>query len=326
MSGQVDTLLEVEGGGGRDLPDDPDQIFRERGPRPQPDPMSPREYVGENFVRGKRFLKHGGETDLESYATSKASLAQLPGYGPKTVTLRHSQPFHAIGSRLEFMFYNSDQPDVCKTLPSAERVARRSGVSLAMVESDIQDVIKRYRIGFPRAEPRPRWRQELRKIYDKHFGQSSQARNNISLCLMTRLKCEPCFLGCPECSKIGISEQSASSLWLGDLKVDAATLRSMRKHYGLKRWSSLSAVQVPHHGSCHSWEAGNAAQFDPELFIHCVPDISNHHPHRDVESDLLAHNVLRADYRYGVSIRFRSQPGHMILRTKNDTVFDPFFF
>lgn len=326
LSGQVDTLLEVEGGGGRDLPDDPDQIFRERGPRPQPDPMSPREYVGENFVRGKRFLKHGGETDLESYATSKASLAQLPGYGPKTVTLRHSQPFHAIGSRLEFMFYNSDQPDVCKTLPSAERVARRSGVSLAMVESDIQDVIKRYRIGFPRAEPRPRWRQELRKIYDKHFGQSSQARNNISLCLMTRLKCEPCFLGCPECSKIGISEQSASSLWLGDLKVDAATLRSMRKHYGLKRWSSLSAVQVPHHGSCHSWEAGNAAQFDPELFIHCVPDISNHHPHRDVESDLLAHNVLRADYRYGVSIRFRSQPGHMILRTKNDTVFDPFFF
>lgn len=326
LLGQVETLLEVEGGRGPGVPDDPDQIFRERGPGPRPDPVHPGEEVREDFVRRKRFLKHGGETDLEHFATPKASPPKLPGHGPRTVTLRHSQPFYAIGSRLEFMFYSSDQPDVCKSLPSGERVARRSGASLAVVEKDIQDVIKRYRVGFPRTKPRPRWRQELRKIYDKHFGQSSQARNNISLCLMTRLTCSPCSPGCHVCAKRRISELSAASLWLGDLKVDAATLISMRKHYGFKRWSSLSAVQVPHHGSCHSWEAGNAAQFAPDLFIHCIPDTSKHHPHKNVESDLLAYNVLHADYRYGVSIRFRSQPGRMISRTKNDTVFDPSFF
>ncbi|MNF96897.1 hypothetical protein D3C84_797050 [compost metagenome] len=141
---------------------------------------------------------------------------------------------------------------------------------------------------------------------------------------MTRLKYSPCSPRCRVCARF--AEHGAASLWLGDLKVDAATLRSMREHYGVKRWSSLSAVQVPHHGSRHSWEVGNAAKFAPDLFIHCVPDASKLHPHAYVESDLRDFNVLRADYRYGVSIRFLSKPGRMISRTTNDTVFDPSFF
>lgn len=324
LSGQVEVLLEVKGTRGTDAPENQDQIFRERGQDPRPDPVYLGEEMREEFDQRKRLLKHGGETDLGRFTTPKASPPNLPGYGPSTVTLWHSQPFYAIGSRLEFMFYNSDQPDVCKTLPSGERVARRSGAILPMVEKEIQDVINRYRVGFPRTNPRPRWRQELRKIYDKHFGQSSQTRNNISLCLMTRLTYSPCSQRCRVCARF--SEHGAASLWLGDLKVDAATLRSMREHYGVKRWTSLSAVQVPHHGSCHSWEAGNAAKFAPDLFIHCVPDASKHHPHEYVESDLRDFNVLRADYRYGVSIRFLSQPGRMISRTTNDAVFDPSFF
>lgn len=368
LSDRVENLLFVEGGPAPDTPPEPE---------PQSDdpdwPRRPSSREDENRKRPaeREQPRDVRDTNLGELVTPLNTFGSAGAAAPRLALLQHSQPVQALGPDLEFMFYNSDQPDMCRTRIHGVRIARRSKAPLAQVEAEILQLTQQLQIGQPGVKPRRPWREKLRRAYDHHFGNSGQARNNISLCLMTRVpgpQCEPecpectapCCCGAPVlCAEIGppcdyygrscshcrswcnywgrprehfcsrcgdrrhrrygylcrwcshlyrrpghgqsICSIGTANLCLGDLTVTSSTIDSMQRHFA-HRWDALAAVQVPHHGSHHSWRRDNAYHFDPDLFIHCVPDHSSHHPHAEVNNDLLWYPVRRANYSQGVRI------------------------
>lgn len=327
LSERVENLLFVEGGPSPDTPveprpqgDDPDRPHR---------PLSKEDDDRTEQPEGKQ-PRYGHGTNLDELVTPLNSF----GTAPRLALLQHSQPVQALGSDLEFMFYNSDQPDMCRTRADGVRIARRSKAPLAVVEAEILQLTQQLQVGRPGVKPQRQWRKKLRDAYDRHFGKSSQARNNISLCLMTRVSiplckrwcflcelygqryecnCGPYGRVCRQCKILYLRRErgypgcsaGTASLCLGDLTVTASTIDSMQRHFA-HRWDALAAVQVPHHGSHHSWSKGNATRFDPYLFVQCVPDASRHHPHPSVESDIRQYCALRANYSQGVKIKMRA--------------------
>ncbi|WLI13447.1 MULTISPECIES: hypothetical protein [Pseudomonas] len=304
LAERVETILEVEGGIAKDLPNDPERGGSRQDLNPPRDAGGPFE---EHTPRreARRDLEQNWATDLGSQIVPLSMGPLSKDAGPLVAKLNHSRPFRVINTNLEFMFYNSDQPDVCRSLPTGERVARRSGATMSAVDSEIQDIVKRYRVGLPNHKPKPHWRDKLRSIYDKHFGQSAKARNNISLCLLTRM-IRPCDYFCPLCAVHGTRhpQPHVATLLLGDLKVDSLTIQSMAKHFGSQRWRRLSVVQVPHHGSALSWKPGNARLLQAATYVQCVPDTSPYHPHKDVVADIGARRIKRADYRSGLLLSY----------------------
>lgn len=324
LNEQVESILVVDG---RRPPETNNTSDRPLDDLPDSWPQNhsgPEDYYVDRIER-KRRLANGGATDLGEKTTGHPGASNQMGSGPKLATLHHSQAFNAIGGNVEFMFYNSHQPSLCSTTSTGVHTARRSGATMAAIDAEVQDVVRRYNIGVPRGRPRPLWKKALRDIYDHHFGSSSHARNNISLCLMTRT-IMPCKAKCIPClRRYSHPKKSAGSLLLGDLKIDGAIIASMQEHFGAVRWNDLEVVQVPHHGSQHSWEPGIASMFDAGLFIHCIPTVSPHHPHPTVTADLAPHYVLKANYHKGVQVNFKTRPGHLELSCWNDDLFKPTF-
>lgn len=299
LTGQVDAVLRIEGGprGDGDPPVD-------GGPTPFPggpvDDTRPRidraDYDGK---KGVGFSKAVGVTGKTS--------------APQMLVWKHASPMAAMGLPLELMFYNSTQHDLFRRDGTGALLARRSNRPIASVQADVDSVLRLYRLHDLSKLPRRMWRDALRAVYAKHFGNSSQQKNNISLCLLVR----PLGSDVDDCSIFkdrGICRRSpgrsthirdrAGTLLLGDLRVDSATLAEMRAHFGSIRWADISTVQVPHHGSRHSWKPGAAAAFKPDRFIHCIPDASALHPHKTVDDDLHGFSVRRADYRAGVVLDY----------------------
>ncbi|HFK2923658.1 TPA: hypothetical protein ACGY8I_001200 [Aeromonas hydrophila] len=306
LAGQVDTLLLVQGGSSSNndtpvngeplpLPGEPEENRRRRDSRPDTD-------VTTSFQGTRTIVTgHSGNTNTATV--------------PRVVFWNHRIAAASCGSFLELMFFNATQPDLFRTNASNSLLARRSGQPISVVQADVDVVVQRYRLQDLRRSPKKGWRDALRAVYVKHFGSSSQQRNNISLCLLIRpLASEvgSCSLGLfgqrniyspTPPSRVSIIEK-AGTLLLGDLRIDKATLAEMQVHFGAVRWADLSTVQVPHHGSQHSWESGVAKVFRPERFIQCVPYESSHHPHKNVSDDLRGADVFHADYKAGVVIDY----------------------
>lgn len=294
LSEQVDSILFVRGGSRGE-----NDLSVNDGPRPLPDQQQSEEESQRSFEykTDKQFRLDYLEGDGQSGVPS-----------PRLLLWQHAWPSFAPRFPIELMFFNSEQPNLFRQTTAGDRVARRSGASVETLQAEISTVTCRYELKNLSKRPKRGWRKALRRIYDRHFGHSSQARNNISLCLLVRplVEVQACSLFhsrdtqsvCPK------DTDKAGLLCLGDLCVDGNTIGAMKKHFGHTRWDSLSVVQVPHHGSRHSWTAGNAAAFAPDRFVHCVPDCSGHHPHKDVEKDLRGFNVLRADYWRGVALDY----------------------
>ena len=299
LAGQVDTVLLVQGGprgdddppvdtGAVPLPGGPDDNQRPRNDRP----------------------------DTDSTTALRLAIAPI-GTGtttaPRIVIWRHAASAVAHSIPLELMFFNATQPDLFRKNGSGGLLARRSRQSTLVVQADVEVVARRYGLYDLSRSLGRGWRDALRAVYAKHFGGSSQQRNNISLCLLVR----PLGVDVERCTifrrrEVHCSTRrhrvplvgKAGTLLLGDLRIDSATLAEMQAHFGPARWVDIGTVQVPHHGSRHSWEPGSAAVLGPDRFIHCVPDASFHHPHRSVNDDLSATAVFRADYRAGVAIDY----------------------
>ena len=293
LSDRVDSILLVRGGpdGGDNFPPDID-------PRPFPGPAP----SDDEFRRSPAV-----DADDRLRLDYPVESSQGGRSGPVLMLWQHGAPFAPSNLPVEFMFFNSEQPDLFRVNGIGERVARRSGASVGILRSEIDAVMRRYGLANLSKPPRRGWRDGLRHTYDRHFGETGQERNNISLCLLVR----PLGDRVEYCSifEDGIGGQiyprgRAGLLCLGDLRVDGDTLNAMQRHFGPARWASLSLVQVPHHGSRHSWVAGNAAAFAPDYFVHCVPDSSKYHPHEKVELDLHGYNVFRADYGHRVALDY----------------------
>jgi hypothetical protein len=299
LSGQVDTLLLVQGGRRED--GDPPV---DGGPVPLP--AGP----DDNQAALRRRSASDG---VGSLGLAGAALGARVAAEPSVVRWSHVVPTIARGLPLELMFFNSSQPNLFRVGRGGELLARRSRQSKLVVQAEVELAGRRLGLWNLSRAPRKGWRDALRAVYVRDFGACGQQRNNISLCLLVRplgSPVQPCtvFSDRELCSPIDWcrvpSIGKPGTLLLGDLRIDRATLSEMQGHFGLARWESLGSVQVPHHGSRHSWEPGAAAIFGPDRFIQCVPEDSSDHPHRSVTADLSSIPVLRADYRASVVVDY----------------------
>ncbi|MGE4243139.1 hypothetical protein, partial [Ramlibacter sp.] len=217
--------------------------------------------------------------------------------GPAIHLQSHSNSVKLVNQLpLEFVFFNS-------TLPN--EVAPSSGLSLDVVRAALQKLLQGLGINSGGRLPTRVWRPALRSFYDRHFGATGPARNNISLCMMIRPQSRSWnFFPCS--SEAGCVPASRQTLLLtGDLAMSSSEISAMKSHFG-PRWDELAVVQVPHHGSKHSWVKGNAASIGPVAFVQCIPDTCRlgRHPHASVSADLSAHPVFAADYQRGVIQQF----------------------
>jgi len=299
LSERVGAVLFVRGGTSGE---DETPVPADRGPERNKGPSNERERPDEFFEDS---IDHSAQerAPLEAVVSPLMSNASL--VKGKIAQMLHMSAFGPVGLPIEFMFFNSEQPDLFLS-EGDERVARKSLVPITVLQDEVEAVI--HLSGLDGSSRLNRmWRSELREIFDRHFGSSGQARNNISLCLMVRplINVEPCELFDKRNGILDASMKRGGLLCLGDLRIDTPTIQSMQAHFGPERWRSLAAVQVPHHGSKHSWESGSAAKFSPDHFIHCVPDRSGgHHPHKDVKNDLGIVPVHRADYSSKVVVDY----------------------
>ena len=291
LSERVESIVFIRGSSGGD--DDATLIGEPRLPVDQP----PSE---QSFD-----FEFGTRTDARFQSEYSGEISRSQASRMRLRIWHHASPLPVTYLPIEFMFYNSKRPDLFRKTAGGSRIARRSGATIEKLQAEIDAVMQLYGLKNPSRPPKRGWRSALRKVYERHFGQSAKTRNNISLCLLVRpLVSMSAF---PD-RRDYVSEHSidkSGSLCLGDIEVDADSISAMREHFGSVRWSSLCLVQVPHHGSRHSWETGSAAAFAADWFVHCVPDESAHHPHTDVENDLRGFNVLRADYKNRVTFDYR---------------------
>ena len=288
LSDRVDGVLLVQGGGGDGASD---------GGDPLPDPA---------LLDGVRRDARDGETP------DPADPGQYQDRGPggaaaeaRVLRRSHRQVVSVAGTfPFEFVFFNTALP---------ESVANRSRRDMRQVARDVASIFKRFDVLAPGRQARRGWRAELRACYDRHFGDSGAERNNISLCTLMRPLANAYPPVCPLCdSWCGCEIEHCANHWhgwperfsgtqglllTGDVTLDDATLSEMQTHFGTARWSQLQVVQVPHHGSRHSWFPGNAHRFPDPAFVHCVPSNPGKYPrpHPDVEADLRMSRVLNAD-------------------------------
>lgn len=268
------------------------------------------------------------EDSLEDAAQYPAGFFDIPVAGnPQVKVLSHRHPVKASGGLpFEFVFYNTSLPG---------GAAKRSKLPLSEVQNDVDLIFRTYRLQDPLRKPRSGWRKSLVRCYDKHFGSKGPERNNISLCVLARPLVGAnlhsyCSLGaycgppaahwsrfcanwpnCPYCwqyiDSAGLDSRSHRSdrlslLLTGDLALNSQQIEAMENHFGSWRWKEIGVTQVPHHGSQHSWETGNAACFGSSQFVQCVPTVSKHndHPHPIVVADLGNAHVHVANYENSV--------------------------
>lgn len=212
----------------------------------------------------------------------------------------------------EFVFYN-------KELPGG--LAPKSSTSLIDIQKEvIKTLVGLNLTGKTTKKDTTKWRKKIREIYERHFGSSSEGRNDISLVLYSnQIKSKSIKDLCwPYCdlilyedlqmpvSCVPASKDKTGLLLSGDITLRNSDISKLQSHLGSQRWKSVNLLQIPHHGSTHSWQVGNAKLLPSEFNVFNVPDSdkSGHHPHIDVLEDFKNKKILFANYSTGVSMNF----------------------
>ncbi len=313
LENRVSNILEIRGG----PIDEPEE--RSSSVIEPNRPNTPNQPSHSDEITSDREHKYGtwhADSELDILAQLGGATGTGSNEPSRFYSMNHHKAFRALNSNIEFMFYNSDEPAMCTRLDSGKLVANRSKTEMQEVSRQVLDVVRQYKIGYPDEQPKTNWRKKLRYVYDQHFGKSSKKRNSISLCLYVRPLCTSPYVynACKN-----EFQDRYSSLSLGDFTITPYNLNSLETHFGKERWESLAMVQVPHHGSRHSWHSGAAAKFGKPYFVHCIPNSSAHHPHPEVEEDLEKHEKLIANYSSAASSfieiedKFSAAPGNMHL-------------
>lgn len=298
LVGRVESLLLVRGG-----PADPDSLPLD----PVLLPTDPDRKRGSNLR----------DFDGDSRVLAELRLgANNPGV-LKVLEIRHQTPVSVAGVPMEFMFYNAELSGTeLETIDTVEGVlvARKSKLPLDKVRLEVQAEIVALGLSSSFAAWQSGWRAKLKQCYEKHFGSTSHAKNNISLCMSASpassvVDVKPCRLFQ---NSYGVCDHKIMGsfdflrpgvLCTGDLKLSSFGIAAMQTHFGAVKWSGIGLTQVPHHGSEHSWDAGNAALLAPTTFVHCAPGTPAH-PHKDVIKDLVGHHVFTADYKNSVTLQY----------------------
>ncbi|MQX62291.1 hypothetical protein GHK78_04330 [Sinorhizobium meliloti] len=151
----------------------------------------------------------------------------------------------------------------------------------------------------------------LEAIYDATFGNSSKARNRISLFLYSgpvdpEMELGPYFASHP----VGLQKKSKrfSQMYTGD-----GSLKTKREWSEFKRYfgpgdrlARSSIFQVMHHGAKDNWHNGMASFLSPAVSLFCSdPTRKRPHPHADVLRDFWQHHPVQVGTKTGFHLQAR---------------------
>jgi hypothetical protein len=307
LRSSVGTLLLMRGGtaGPEDAPLDP-----------APLPLDPDSKIDRNAKSAEHL------TELRMGTINGATSGS-----PAIQVLSHRKPIRVGSLPMDFMFFNAELDGsslgIIETVGGV-MVAKKSKLPLSMVRQQVNTAIANLNLAGGISVLPTNWRAQLKACYEQHFGSTGQAKNNISLCLYVAP-----LSGDRNVSRCGIFSNRFPSgavhtaqkhvadhklgapiellrpavLYTGDLKLDNAVIDAMESHFGGDRWAKIGVTQVPHHGSTHSWQSGNANQLAPSTFVHCASG-SAAHPHPTVTADLAGQRVFTADYKSSVTLEY----------------------
>lgn len=199
----------------------------------------------------------------------------------KLSKMNHFQSFQDSSKSFEFMFYNAEKSFSELGLiyeVGGKRFAKKSRQEISIVKADIEKTIISLGLDQNITNLPKDWRKKLKHCYEKHFGKTGDAKNNISLCMYAA----PLDLN--------LQKSRYATLLTGDINLSSNVIDDMEAHLGINRWDSLGIVQVPHHGSQHSWTVGNTARFMPATFVQCATT-TKLHPHSKVVADLASYGA-----------------------------------
>lgn len=278
------------------------------------EPLSPDRPDSRPISESEDFTGPSEQLDRDLRMNGNAKPAPL-----EVLMWQHHYPVVVPSLPMEYMFYNAELSGTTLGIidkVGGKLVAKKSGLSLSKVRQDVETTIAGLGLVYPFTSLQKNWRSTLKGCYQKHFGSTSKARNNISLCLLVRPlsvngTVAPCsiFYRSAEGRNFNIGTDSVFDrdlpgvLCTGDLTMNKHVILAMESHFGTHRWKQTGLLQVPHHGSTHSWAAGNAALLVPTTFVNCAPG-SKAHPHPTVVSDLQGHPVCMADYTTSVVLNY----------------------
>jgi hypothetical protein len=224
--------------------------------------------------------------------------------------ISHSQPLR-VGARWEFVFYNEQRTDV----------------NILALTKIVSATVKTEHIG--KHKYSRGLIAKLRTIYGKYFGTSSSDRNRISLVVYAGprgIKTKLCLHGCFAKSSLAGTfrfwnldpifwhpkswQRLAFSSWrnapcvllTGDIPLNKIeNIRAIKRHLGIRRWSRIQALQVPHHGALSSWTLGSSQLFSNEISVMSAGVKNRYgHPSAAVFADLSAHGPVHVSERKGL--------------------------
>lgn len=316
LEARVGTLLLVRGGA-RGQQDGVDPVSLPGSPAPDESSNERQDREGpEQWEWQHQESPEQRDLRLMSMAQGGAS-----GAAPGVQLINHGMPVCANGVPMEFMFYNAELSGsdlgIIKTSKTGALISRKSKLPLQDARDAIEAAISTLGLNKPLTAWPVGWRAHLKGCYESHFGSSSAAKNNISLCMYVGPApnvsgLSPCgifneYEASPPLVDVdaGLSFNSGrpAMLCTGDLRLDPCVISAMQSHFGPKRWGRIGITQVPHHGSQHSWVAGNAMSLTPSAFVQCAPG-KGAHPHANVVADLTGQTVFTADYQSSVSLKY----------------------
>lgn len=157
---------------------------------------------------------------------------------------------------------------------------------------------------------------ELKKLYETKFTTAYQ-RNNISLVVYAgpnlyerSIISEPFLFQSWHYYKIlsllykrpflRQSNEEASLLYFGDIKLGKRNLKEIKNHIGAERWKQISVVQIAHHGAKGSWYKGAASEFSHLYSVYSYGLHNTYkHPGKEVVEDFskMSTTVLVNEYQ-----------------------------
>lgn len=252
------------------------------------------------------------DDDVRRFSQNYFSLGSALTGASRIRILRHDRSIQALNREFEFVFYNAEKDFNALGLieqQSGQWYAKHSGNLLSDVKTDIQNTIMSINLHQPLSTMPAGWRKTLKNCYESHFGHTGKAKNNISLCMYAApIRATPSQFHVRDYHRITLHANNPTvrlaTLCTGDIHLTSSVISDIQNHLGTQRWDRIGLVQVPHHGSQHSWEPGNAGLLAPAQFVHCASG-TKHHPHPLVQADLRSSSVHTADRKQSVYVRYR---------------------
>ena len=229
----------------------------------------------------------------EAFGDDPGMLVQNRTSAGTALTARGQLPMQVSGL-WEFAFYNQPRPLLQSELKSRVQPAFEAFYHQPEGRRNYDEFIR-----------------QLRCMYRQVFGADASGRNDISLVTYTgplkrRLRSAHyrCRNHCQYPStrngrgphagqEQDCNDGSISALYTGDLTFKNGATQAVRRFLGDGRWDRICFLQVPHHGSRHSWDLGQANEWSHDWSVFSAGLNNGHqHPHQEVLDDLRHRNPV----------------------------------